>query len=369
MDIERQQQQQMDAARALHAAVQSHDFAEATIEWSQAGAQHSGRAHVHTRDGGVVRIDVPDGAVTALGQLRREMAEPEKGTWLSTTLTLARDGRTSITFNYDERPYWNSPGPTMAQAPAGEPIPTDEQWDADLRYYPREPSLVPPWLRDSVATPGAASRALRTRLDASGYPPSGVILLGEKPETPPVEGAMEVRQTGPHRFAAGTRDYGVFEQYFEGTTEKQACDWLWDYLVRPVAPATVVPAHDLQQRAAGYQHAYAGVYAQLQQMGQGATVTTLQPGVALDRLGAIDGVYLFPWGTPYENRSLPPSAVTGDARLYQFVTAVPLHVEAEIVPPWFGRPGGALRFRIAQNGTGVRQLVQNGTLLEVRVQG
>lgn len=161
------------------------------------------------------------------------------------------------------------------------------------------------------------------------------------------------------------RDYGVFEVLQTLGTEREACDWLWDYLSQAPPAATAVPRTDLEHRSLSYRPAYAQLYAQLQ-AGGGAMVSTLPPGVALDRVGAIDGVFLFPWATPMPARSLPPNP-SPTVRLYQFVTAAPLHVEAEIVPPWFGQPGGSLRFRIAEDGVGVRQLLQRRSLIEVTV--
>ena len=134
----------------------------------------------------------------------------------------------------------------------------------------------------------------------------------------------------------------------------------------PLPASTPVSAIDLQHRSHAYQGAYAQIFAQLQ-AGGGALLTTLPPGVALDRFGSLDGVFLFPWATPVPNRSLPPTANGQAPNLYQFVTTAPLHVEAEIVAPWFGQPGGSLRFRIAADGVGVRQLVTARALTEVRI--
>jgi len=35
-------------------------------------------------------------------------------------------------------------------------------------------------------------------------------------------------------------------------------------------------------------------------------------------------------------------------------------MRAVVTPPWFGRPGGGLRFTVADTGTGVRDLVVAG---------
>ncbi|PWD51716.1 hypothetical protein C8046_14735 [Serinibacter arcticus] len=320
----------------------------------------------------MVRLDLPDTAVAALAELRVIDAAPGTGTWLSAyvSLTPGDDGTPAVVLERSERPYWNAPGLRMVvpagDAPPATPVPTDEQWLGDLAAFPRDADHVPGWLRTSTAGPGAASAALREKLAQAQYPADAVVLPGDPPGATALEGALEVRQTGAHRFSVGVRDYGVFEAFHTSGSEREACDWLWNLLVAPLPAATPVGAQDLQYRSHSYQGAYAQIFAQLS-AGGGALLTTLPPGVALDRLGSLDGVFLFPWATPIPNRSLPPTASGPTTRLYQFVTTAPLHVEAEIVPAWFGQPGGSLRFRIAADGVGVRQLVTSRALLEVRV--
>lgn len=358
------------AALALHdaASARGEAWTSANLEWSQAGPQHSGRASLMT-PAGVVRIDLPDAAIASLAQLRQAQATVQRGAWYSVMLGVQPAGEHTIAYDWQERPYWNAPGLRMVPAP-GEivpdlPVPSDEQWLADLRTYPREPDHVPTWLRSSTATPGAASAALRQRLQEAGYPLEAVVLPDQADPSSALEGAMEVRQIGNHRFAVGIRDYGVFEALHTTDTERAACDWLWTYLLAAPPAARPVPRPDLEQRSAAYWPHYQQLYAQLQ-AGGGATVTTLPPGVALDRIGSIDGVFCYPWATPLPQRSLPPTA-SPFARLYQFITVQPLMVEAEIIPAWFGQPGGALRFRIAADGVGIRQLLQSGALMEVTV--
>ena len=42
-------------------------------------------------------------------------------------------------------------------------------------------------------------------------------------------------------------------------------------------------------------------------------------------------------------------------------------VRASIVAPWFGRPGGGLRFTIADDFTGIRDLVAAGRLRRIEL--
>ncbi len=112
--------------------------------------------------------------------------------------------------------------------------------------------------------------------------------------------------------------------------------------------------------------AAAGHYAELRErLAEGALLITLPPELALDRIGALDGVLLFPAGTSVEARALPPTALVDGAELHRFVTADDVLVRADLVQPWFGQPGGALRFTLAEDFRGVRDLVVAGALERV----
>lgn len=250
------------------------------------------------------------------------------------------------------------PAPTLAMpatAPDTAPAAPEEPGDRGGHAEPGIAASPDPHL------PLAAQ--FRARLAEVGYPADAVILPGDTADHPPLEGAMEVSTIG-REVTVGIRDYGELEIVHRAVDEPAAYTWLWEYLSLPLPAARPVPRTDLHQRVDAYRPTLAAFYEQVRHAG-GPHLATLPPGVALDRIGAIDGVYLFPWGTPVPLRALP--AESPDARLYQVLTAAPLEVEVEIVRPWFGQPGGALRFRIAADGVGVRQLILAGSLLEVTV--
>ncbi|MDR2088480.1 MAG: TNT domain-containing protein [Clostridiales Family XIII bacterium] len=72
---------------------------------------------------------------------------------------------------------------------------------------------------------------------------------------------------------------------------------------------------------------------------EGAPVAkTLMPGTIVDRYGGETGKFVSPQGTPYANRSLPPSS---DARPYNAYEVVkPIDVKSGKISPWFDQPGG-----------------------------
>ncbi|ONI85915.1 hypothetical protein ALI144C_12480 [Actinosynnema sp. ALI-1.44] len=69
----------------------------------------------------------------------------------------------------------------------------------------------------------------------------------------------------------------------------------------------------------------------------------LEPGTLIDRFGSPDGRVFAEAGTPFAQRSLPPSHVTAEYRRYQVLR--PLPVWRGISAAWFGQVGGGVRIR------------------------
>ncbi|WP_410506084.1 TNT domain-containing protein [Mycolicibacterium mucogenicum] len=100
-------------------------------------------------------------------------------------------------------------------------------------------------------------------------------------------------------------------------------------------------------------------------VGNGLTID-VPAGLLFDRIGAIDGYLLYPTGTSFEARSLPVNTLRQP--LQSFATAATIRMEVASTPPWFGRPGGGLRFAIVETGVGIRDLVREGQLTLIAVQ-
>ena len=93
----------------------------------------------------------------------------------------------------------------------------------------------------------------------------------------------------------------------------------------------------------------------------------LPPELPIDRIGALDGVHTYPIDTPFEFRSLPPTSLRPENDVHKFLTVADIRVRASITPPWFGRPGGGLRFTLQQPETGLRDLVVSGRLQRLQI--
>jgi hypothetical protein len=96
-------------------------------------------------------------------------------------------------------------------------------------------------------------------------------------------------------------------------------------------------------------------------------VIDLPAELPIDRIGALDGVHTYPIDTPFEFRSLPPAALRPENDVHQFLTTADVRVRAAITSPWFGRPGGGIRFTLQEPGVGVRDLVVSGELQRLQI--
>ncbi|MBW4716194.1 TNT domain-containing protein [Saccharothrix sp. SC076] len=122
-------------------------------------------------------------------------------------------------------------------------------------------------------------------------------------------------------------------------------DWDRRFLVRAEPPEHAWPPAELFPEG-GYEAGQPGV---------------LAVGVELDRFGTPEGRVLSETGTPFTQRSLPPTALTAGYRRYRVTRELP--VWFTLSAGWFGQPGGGVRYRTTHP---VAELVALGHLEEVR---
>jgi hypothetical protein len=207
---------------------------------------------------------------------------------------------------------------------------------------------------------------LRVALNRLGLTPFDIRLPEEDPAVAPLEGALQVRADGG-RFVLETMDYGQAFRLLEAASEPELTEAVIGYVSRPLPPVRPLARQELGtllDRVAGH---YATLVNDLR--AEGPLVIDLPPRLPLDRIGALDGVHTYPIGTPFEHRSLPPTALRPENDVHQFLTTAAVRVRAAITPPWFGRPGGGIRFTLQQPATGLRDLVASGRLQRIHVTG
>ncbi|KHN98351.1 uncharacterized protein MAM_03475 [Metarhizium album ARSEF 1941] len=100
----------------------------------------------------------------------------------------------------------------------------------------------------------------------------------------------------------------------------------------------------------------------------------LAPRTILDRFGSDRGTFVAPYGTPYEQRSLPPENLATDPRfsdgtpynfhIYEVVKDLP--VQAGPAAPWFGQVGHGTQYMLSMK---VREAIRDGYLVETCTPG
>jgi hypothetical protein len=207
---------------------------------------------------------------------------------------------------------------------------------------------------------------LRDELDALGLTRFDIQLPGEGSAVAPLEGALRVRADGA-RFVLETVDYGEEFRLAVAESEAGIKRSVIDYVSRPLPPVRVMSRHELDTIVGRIAMHYFDLRDRAREAGQRGIVIDLPAELPIDRIGALDGVHTYPIDTPFEFRSLPPSALRPENDVHHFLTAADVRVRATITPPWFGRPGGGIRFTLQQPETGLRDLVVSGRLERIQV--
>ena len=207
---------------------------------------------------------------------------------------------------------------------------------------------------------------LRAQLDALGLTPFDIQLTGEDSAVAPLEGALQVRADDAG-YVLETVDYGQAFRLLRAESDSEITDAVIDYVSRPLPPVRVMPRRELDTIVGKIAVHYFDLRDRAREAGAEGIVIDLPPELPIDRIGALDGVHTYPIDTPFEFRSLPPTALRPENDVHKFLTSADVRVRAAITPPWFGRPGGGIRFTLQQPETGIRDLVVSGRLQRIQI--
>jgi hypothetical protein len=207
---------------------------------------------------------------------------------------------------------------------------------------------------------------LRDELDALGFTPFDIQVPGEDSAVAPLEGALRVRRDGSE-FVLETIDYGEAFRLLTQKSEAEIKRAVIDYVSRPLPQVRGMSRDELDTIVGRIAVHYFDLRDRAREAGPQGVVIDLPPELPIDRIGALDGVHTYPIDTPFEFRSLPPTALRPENDVHKFLTAADVRVRASITPPWFGRPGGGLRFTLQQPETGLRDLVASGGLQRIQI--
>lgn len=159
-----------------------------------------------TDDGGG-RDSVPLGRPVAepWAEMRRVMADPQKGTWFSSEMFVEPTGSFRFTFDYERRPYRGTSDLFSPPQSKSLVLPTDDAWRDDFAVYPRRAEFTPPWLAALVGD-GAGSRASREAPshDVLQGSPSLSVALAAALHWPEQLAGLESRWGWPDVFASAS---------------------------------------------------------------------------------------------------------------------------------------------------------------------
>lgn len=175
-------------------------------------------------------------------------------------------------------------------------------------------------------------------LAAAGVAPDDLQVM-DRPGSQGREGALFLAEDGD-RWLLGCLDRGRMIVSSAWPDEDTACTEAYGRLTAPLLPPRRLGTGEqlrADELAAGFEAAApAGAPQSVE----------LPPGLLVDRFGALHGRWLFPAGTPFAQRSLPPNLldpVRPQVGRRVFLVVEPVEVLAGRVAPWFGQPGGGLR--------------------------
>ena len=183
---------------------------------------------------------------------------------------------------------------------------------------------------------------LATELEERGLPPQLGVYVGEPtPDAPrPPDGPwLIVYHDG--RFHVGASARGQFLTYDVRLEGEEAIALVVELLERP-APSKPLE-YDADECLKRGLWTAAKILGRTDDRDGEAGPAVLQPGDLLDAMEPETAHHLYPLGTPFEQRSLPPSFAGGPFFAYEVVRSFdgdhPGVLEGRVAP-WFEQPGG-----------------------------
>jgi hypothetical protein len=176
-------------------------------------------------------------------------------------------------------------------------------------------------------------------------------------------GIRDVPKWSESHYILENRSDGFIVAIFERGTEivgprfrdeDAACRWLYGELVFESPKPRILTRSEEEQVKKSTGAIVREVVELLQHAGRTANVYTIpymfDKGLVVDQFGEESGTYLYPDGTPYEQRSLPPSVLSGgDYRFphnyHRYEIVRQFRVKAGITAPAFEQPGGGIQFK------------------------
>jgi hypothetical protein len=172
-------------ARLAFSQLATKPWESARFRFVEAGGSYGSSGRFLAPDGSKGSTPLPEALDEAWLRLRRAMADDEKGTWLAGELEVKSDGAYSFHFEYDQRPFEYQEDLFQPPADLSTVSPSDDDWLADFRDFPRSERYIPAWFRAiaqdhaSVAEPSLSPSLVAAREAPLSWPDSLAPLAGE----------------------------------------------------------------------------------------------------------------------------------------------------------------------------------------------
>lgn len=195
---------------------------------------------------------------------------------------------------------------------------------------------------------------LQDALRRSGVPDDLYALPGVREPRPAVE-SHYLLERAPGGFAAAVFERGKRHPGRRFFVEDEACRWLYDELVfEHPAPRTLTAEEEqrAKERTAEVVREVVTLIRRSERSAQAATAPyMLAEGLIVDQFGQESGSFLYPDGTPFEQRSLPPSLLNTTDPDYphgyhRYEVTRAFRVRTGLTAPAFGQPGGGVQFKL-----------------------
>jgi hypothetical protein len=161
---------------------------------------------------------------------------------------------------------------------------------------------------------------LRNELDALGLTHFDIQLPDEDSTVAPLEGALRVRADNVG-FVLETVDYGDAFRLLTAGSQPAISEAVIGYVSWPLPPVRAISRHELDTIVGKVALHYFDLRDRAREAGTEGIVIDMPPDLPIDRIGALDGVHTYPIDTPFEFRSLPPTALRPENDVHRFLTA------------------------------------------------
>lgn len=199
---------------------------------------------------------------------------------------------------------------------------------------------------------------LREELDRFKIPKEHVALPGE--DLQGWEGALKVTQSADGKWELVMSDYGQTRSLFKRDSEREMFDAVRLYVLTPLPRAEGLELTDAEFEEMMHTRGQQMHELAEQIQASGPNLIQLPQGLLIDRIGVVDGFLSYHFRTSFEARAMHPFAL--EQRIHVFRVANPFLVTAELTQPWFGQPGGGVRFVLEEPMLSFRDLIHTGVL-------